>query len=187
MYATQDLRNEHEGVKVALAVLDYFSNEIRTERVINLGDLELLIDFLKTFVDRCHHGKEEDLLFPALEKAGIPRENGAIDVMLADHTQGREYIRIMNEAIPGLREGDPESQSTFVSAARGYSCLLHNHIVKENEVLFVMAEQNLTPQVHEELVIGFDKIEQERIGPGVHERYHALLDRLSNEYLEQSS
>lgn len=182
MYATQDLRNEHEGVKVALAVLDHFSKEIEAERAVNIDDIEQLVDFLKTFVDRCHHGKEEDLLFPALEKAGIPKENGPIGVMLADHAQGREYIRMMNESIPGLREADPESQSQFASAARGYSCLLHNHIVKENEVLFIMAEQNLTPQVHEELARGFDQIEQERIGPGVHERYHALLDRLSNEY-----
>lgn len=183
MYATQDLRNEHEGIKVALAVLDHLANEIEADRAVNVDDLEQIVDFLKTFADRCHHGKEEDLLFPALEAAGIPKENGPIGVMLADHTQGRDYIRAMNDALAGVREGAPADRKAFAVAAQGYARLLRDHIEKENNVLFVLAEQRLSPEEHVRLVEGFERIEQERIGPGVHERYHAMLDRLRDEYL----
>ncbi len=183
MYATQDLRDEHEGIKVALSVLEHMANEIEAGRPLNLDDLEQIIDFLKTFADRCHHGKEEDLLFPALERAGIQRNNGPIGVMLTEHAHGREYINAMTDALAGLRAGDHQAQTAFAAAARGYAQLLGDHIEKENTVLFVMAEQHLTPEEHAELSKGFEQIEQERIGPGVHERYHALLDRLSHDYL----
>ncbi|MHB1001179.1 MAG: hemerythrin domain-containing protein [Armatimonadota bacterium] len=183
MYATQDLRDEHEGIKIALAVLDRLANDLEAGKTVELDDVEQLVDFLKTFADKCHHGKEEELLFPALEKAGIPVDGGPIGVMLTDHTHGREFISAMNSALPGLRKGDAGAVKTFADAAHGYVNLLNDHIVKENTVLFVMAEQRLSPEEHSKMAEGFECIEQERIGPGVHERYHAMLDRLQHKYL----
>lgn len=186
MYATQDLRNEHNGIKVALAVLDRLAGDFEAGTKVEIGDAEELVDFLKTFVDRCHHGKEEDLLFPALEQVGIPRDGGPIGVMLAEHACGREYVRYMSDALPGLRMGHPHAATDFTAAARGYVRLLIEHIEKENNVLFVMAEQQLASEEHENLAQGFERIELERIGPGVHERYHAMLDRLRDKYLTKS-
>ena len=183
MYATKDLRDEHEGIKIAIAVLDRLASDLKAGKMEVVDDAEQLIDFLKTFADRCHHGKEEDLLFPAMEKAGFPREGGPIGVMLAEHKQGRDYIRIMNDSLPGLHEGDAKAISEFADAAHGYASLLSSHIEKENDVLFVMAEKSLPSAEHERLVEGFECMEQERIGPGVHERYHAMLNRLEAKYL----
>lgn len=181
MYATQDLRDEHEGIKVALAVLDHLANEIEANRPVSLDDLAQIVDFLKTFADRCHHGKEEDLLFPALEAVGVPRENGPIGVMLADHDLGRGFIRAMGEALAG----NPVDRKAFAVAAHWYAQLLTNHIEKENNLLFVMAERQLSPEEHARLAEGFERMEQERIGPGVHERYHAMLKRLEDQYLTE--
>jgi len=186
MQATQELRDEHEGIKIALAVLNTMADEIEDGRDVNLDDVEQLVDFLKTFADRCHHGKEEDLLFPALEEAGVANEDGPIGVMLTEHTHGREYIRAMSDALCGLREGDKDARTIFALAAHGYANLLTSHIVKENTVLFPMADQILPADEQARLKEGFDRIEQERIGPGVHERYHALLDRLEEKYLKKS-
>jgi hemerythrin-like domain-containing protein len=183
MYATQELRDEHEGIKIALAVLDHLADEAEAGRAVSTDDIEQIVDFLKTFADRCHHGKEEDLLFPALEAVGIPREGGPIGVMLADHDEGRAHIRAMSESIVGLREDAPAAREAFAAAARGYAQLLSQHIEKENGILFVMAEQHLSPEEHARLAKGFEQIEEERIGPGVHEQYHALLHRLQEKYL----
>lgn len=183
MYATKDLRDEHEGIKIAIAVLDRLASDIKTGNIEIIDDTEQLVDFLKTFADRCHHGKEEDLLFPAMEKAGIPREGGPIGVMLSEHKQGREYISIMNDSLPAIRRGDVDAILMFADAAHGYASLLNNHIQKENDVLFVMAEKILPSAEHQRLAEGFECIEQERIGPGIHERYHAMLNRLEAKYL----
>src|SRR5450759_3612413 len=103
--------------------------------------------------------------------------------MLADHTRGREYIRAMNDVLAGVSGGTRADRMAFAVAAHGYARLLRSHIEKENNVLFVMAEKQLPAEEHARLAEGFERIEQERIGPGVHERYHALLHRLRDEYL----
>ncbi|MEI6518541.1 MAG: hemerythrin domain-containing protein [bacterium] len=183
MFATQELRNEHEGILIMLNVIEKIATDLKTGKAANLDHLDKIIDFLTTFVDKCHHGKEEDLLFPALVKAGVPNEGGPVGVMLAEHTQGRTYIKAMKDALNLLHTGDVEAQILFADAALGYVFLLRDHIAKENNVLFVMAENRLSPEEHTILAAGFKKIEDERIGAGVHEQFHALLDQLKDLYL----
>jgi hemerythrin-like domain-containing protein len=88
MKATQQLRNEHEGVKVMLIILEQVCRQLEADRNLNEEHFDGILEFLKVFVDKCHHGKEEDLLFPALTAAGIP-EDGPIAVMLQEHEMGR--------------------------------------------------------------------------------------------------
>lgn len=186
MYATDDLRNEHEGIEIAIQVLDTIAGELEAQHDVSIDDLEQIVDFLKTFADKCHHSKEEDLLFPALEKAGVLVAGGPIGVMLDDHTKGRDFIRTMGDSLPKIKQNDIPARNEFAAAAHGYAGLLRDHISNENTILFVIAEQKLTPKEHETLSEGFERIEQERIGPGVHERYHKLLDELNEKYLKAS-
>ena len=70
----------------------------------------------------------------------------------------------------------------FAENAAGYTALLRQHIQKEDNVLFVMAEQRLDAAKDEELFREFEKLEEERIGKGKHDEFHALLDRLQKIY-----
>lgn len=74
MKATQQLKDEHEGIKIMLNILGQICFRLETKGDLNEKHFEGILEFLKVFVDKCHHGKEEDLLFPALEEAGIPKE-----------------------------------------------------------------------------------------------------------------
>ena len=56
--------------------------------------------------------------------------------------------------------------------------LLRDHITKENNVLFVMAEQLLTPAEQQQLASGFDEIEIQKMGEGTQERLHRMMDNL---------
>ena len=183
MYATQDLRDEHEGILLMLSVLERLGTTLQMDHAVNLQDLEQILGFLSNFADRCHHGKEEDVLFPSLIRAGIPDHGGPIGVMLAEHAQGRSLIQAMRESLSRLQAGDEASRPEFVGAALGYVRLLRDHIDKENTILFVIAEQRLTSDEHARLAEGFTQIERERIGDGVHEQYHALLHQLRDTYL----
>ncbi len=138
--ATSRLREEHTHileVANALAVLVRAAEEGR-------WDVDAFADcvtFIRLFADACHHGKEEDLLFPELEAAGMPRDQGPIAVMLHEHQQGRALARYMAGALDGARAGDPEAQATLRNAAMGYVNLIRGHIQKEDHVLFEMADQ----------------------------------------------
>ncbi|HEY3417223.1 MAG TPA: hemerythrin domain-containing protein [Armatimonadota bacterium] len=186
MYATQQLRDEHEGIKTVLSVLETLADEMQQGRQVNLDHLEQIIDFLRTFADRCHHGKEEALLFPALRDAGIPVEGGPIGAMLHDHDEGRGYIRGMVDALQRLHAGE-DARKEFAQNALSYVSLLRAHIQKENMVLFPMAEQRLSEGDHERLAHDFDKVEEEQIGPGVHERFHEMIHTLSEKYLKKAA
>jgi hemerythrin-like domain-containing protein len=180
--STDELRAEHEGVRVMLSVIRAICRRLGTDEAVDPSDLPKVIEFLSVFVDRCHHGKEEDLLFPALEAAGVARDGGPIGVMLAEHAEGRELIRAMREALERWDVDPPEARRTFAARALAYADLLEEHIGKENGVLFVAAEAMLTPEADGELAAGFEAIERERIGAGKHEEFHALLDVLSARY-----
>ena len=98
MKPTDQLKDEHKGISLMLQILGKVCEQIEAGIQISTEHLEKIVDFFKVFVDTCHHGKEEDLLFPAMEEAGIPREGGPIGVLLSEHEQGRGYVSAMNLA-----------------------------------------------------------------------------------------
>jgi len=183
MKATEQLRAEHEGIGVMLRVVDQVCAKLESEGSFNDEQFEKIIEFLKVFVDRCHHGKEEDLLFPAMEKAGVPRNGGPIDQMLFEHQQGRRHVSAMDDALKQYRTGSAGAGSEISAQARSYKALMTQHIDKENSVLFPMADSLLSEEIQETLFVKFEELEEKRIGKGVHERFHTLLDELGKIYL----
>jgi len=179
MQATDELRAEHEGIKVMLGVME---TVCRRAEPADPADLHKIVEFLSVFADRCHHGKEEDLLFPALEAAGVPRDGGPIGVMLEEHTRGRELIGAMRDALSEWDADPARARAGFASSALAYAALLRDHIEKENTVLFVAADRLLSPSLDHELFEGFEEIERDRIGVGKHEEFHALMDALAAKY-----
>jgi hemerythrin-like domain-containing protein len=175
--AIDDLKNEHEAILSAIQILERMLVAMEKSTSVDTQDMQDFIGFLKEFADKCHHGKEEGLLFPALIQAGVPEEGGPIGVMKADHAQGRKFIRDMEAAL------SPElDREKLAQAARGYAALLRNHIQKENMYLFPTAEKVLTEAQLEKLYEGFEEHEEKVIGQGRHEELHAMLKSLQEKY-----
>jgi len=181
--ATAVLRKEHEAILKMLAVTEEVARRLEGGEQTAPETLANLLEFFRLFADKCHHGKEEDLLFPQLEKKGMPRAGGPIAVMLAEHNQGRALIRQMAQAADAYSRQPEKAGPAWAEAARGYTSLLRAHIEKENHVLFFMAERMLTPSEQAELAEGFEKIEVEKMGAGTHERLHAMMADLIKEIL----
>lgn len=74
MKATQQLKDEHQGIKIVFRILEKICEKLNVDGSVSAEHFEGILEFFNIFVDRCHHGKEEDLLFPAMEQAGIPRQ-----------------------------------------------------------------------------------------------------------------
>lgn len=183
MRATDELKKEHAGIELMLRILGVLKNEYGQGQAPPREDVDGVLEFLSTFVDRCHHGKEEDFLFPALETVGVEREGGPIGVMLAEHEEGRMLVARLKAAIARYDEGDKTAAVGIQHVIDDYVTLLTQHIVKENTVLFPMADAHLDADKDSELYEAFEKLEHERIGPGKHDEFHGLLARLENTYL----
>jgi hemerythrin-like domain-containing protein len=176
--AIDDLLHEHEAILSALNLLAGINRKLETASPVDPGDLTAFVGFLKEFADKCHHGKEEGLLFPAMAEAGVPQAGGPLGVMLREHEEGRRWIAAMSAAI------EPRLDATaFVQAAQGYTELLQAHIGKENQVLFPMAERVLSPAHLDSLFQAFEEHESKVIGHGRHEELHGLLESLKNKYV----
>ena len=98
MKATGELRKEHEGIRIMLEILQTVAQKMVDGESVPRDEIDDIMEFLTIFVDTCHHGKEEEFLFPALESAGIARNNGPIGVMLHEHEQGRKFILNMKNS-----------------------------------------------------------------------------------------
>jgi len=181
--ATRELIQEHEGITLMLKILDAVVKKAQQGTQVPQEDLDGIVEFLTVFVDKCHHGKEEDFLFPELEKLGIPKENGPIGVMLSEHEEGRGLIADLKAAVAAYKGGDSAAVAAMSKAAEGYIFLLNAHINKENNVLFAMADNHLNAEKDDWLKAQFDALELERIGAGKHEAFHAMIHRLEKAYL----
>lgn len=174
--ATEDLRNEHEAILHVFTILDRMLSSTTKSDADNLQFGNELVNFLKIFADKCHHGKEEDLLFKELENKGVPNEGGPIGAMLQEHKQGREYIALMNKSL------ESKDLTNFKNTAIKYRDLLRNHIAKENNVLFMMADRLLDDKKQDELFAKFENHEETVIGHRVHEELHAKIHTWEEEY-----
>lgn len=183
MKPTDELKAEHEGILLMLKIMENICKTMKSPETVPVEHLDSIMEFLRVFADQCHHGKEESILFPVLEAAGIPNQSGPLGVMLSEHDHGRGLIKEMDESLKGIKGGSSASVASFTEAVRRYTELLTQHIQKENEVLFPMANQVMSQSQQEELEEQFEKFEREKIGAGKHEAFHKLMDQLSRIYL----
>jgi hemerythrin-like domain-containing protein len=180
MNPIEELKNEHRAIEGALLILDKIAEAIETPE--GKTDAERLIDFLSVFVDLCHHGKEERVLFRSLESIGVSRAGGPIEVLLREHETGRDHVRGMAEELRGLAAGEGEAGDRFRIHAGDYAALLHQHIDKEDNVLFEIADRKLPPATKNDIQSEFDRIERDVVGEGRHEEFHRMLDSLEEKY-----
>ncbi|HEX9885947.1 MAG TPA: hemerythrin domain-containing protein [Longimicrobiales bacterium] len=155
---TAILRDQHRNIlKVADILEEVLSNE-REPGAFDYKAIELCIDFIRLYADALHHGKEEDLLFPELEARGMPRDSGPIAVMLQEHQQGRVYVKHMRDAFEPARGGDQDAAKRLLHAGLGYVSLIRGHILKEDNVLFGMADQMIEGPACQALCARYDGV-----------------------------
>lgn len=182
MTGTADLRSEHRAVGRMLDIMDEVAVSLRRGELLNAEDLSGVVEFLRVFVDKCHHSKEEQLLFPAMRAGKIPGADDAVDGLLADHERGRDTVSEIAVLVPSLDAADEAAMNDLAEAINGYTQLLRAHIVREERDCFDAADRELPSELQERLNEGYERIELEVVGGGVHEAFHALLDRLAQAY-----
>ncbi len=182
MKPTEILSGEHRVIEQVLSCLEKMAEACRAGGRLDAADAKAAVEFFRGFADRCHHGKEEAHLFPAMEAKGFSADCGPTAVMRYEHEQGRASIRGMDEAIDAAAAGDAAARERFVAHAAAYVGLLREHIRKEDHCLFGMADQAFTAADQQALMAAFSKVESEEIGPGVHEKHLAVANDLAARY-----
>lgn len=160
MASTESLRRDHDLIEKVLKAMDVTLHLLKSGKKVPDAILLPTLDFAKNFVDICHHGKEEDALFPALEKRGMPKSMGPIATMLMEHKETREIAQRMEESAKEyLQSGLAEK---LISDITQYIEHMAKHLWKENNRLFIMAEMRLQGDA-EVVNKNLDEVERQKL------------------------
>ncbi|MCU0679108.1 MAG: hemerythrin domain-containing protein [Planctomycetes bacterium] len=172
-----DLVKEHGPIKLMLRVLDKVGERLGAGEALSKSNMKQAIVFIREFADKCHHRKEEALLFPAIKENKIPAETELVGRFLKEHISGRRFTQGMEEAIL------TSDTSQFLASARGYVKLLDQHIDRENQALFPLVKKSLSAVKLEKLAVGFEDVEKNIIGAKRHEELSGIIRQLKEIYL----
>jgi len=182
MTPTDVLREEHKGIRQVLRIFETMCTRLDSGAQVPGEDPAWMMDFFETFVDRCHHGKEERYLFPALEAAEITDGKALRNQLLQEHRLGREHVVRMKNT---LTRSGPQGPSVFAelpSLARLYIRLLTDHIRKENDLLFPAVDRHVPKARQHEMIAEFHRLERDEMGVGIHEAFHERIEKLAENY-----
>ncbi len=147
------LSREHENI---LKVVDALESEIEQlkDKDIDTNFFRKVIDFIRNYADKFHHAKEEDILFKEFNKCA---EEGCVhcnpvEQMLFEHDEGRKNVKMMETCL------DEKNKNKLIEGARGYTQLIREHIFKEDNILYPMADDALSDKVQKTMLKKFKAI-----------------------------
>lgn len=164
---TRILSDEHQNILKLINAL------VKECDILELGgDLDKTfftkaIDFIRNYADKFHHAKEENVLFVELCKDTVQMHCNPIQQMLYEHDLGRNFVKNMEE---GLKENNKKG---VIENARGYAQLLQEHVYKEDNILYPMADEALNQET-QKLILDKFKQEEKIFGPKK-EQYLAVV------------
>jgi hemerythrin-like domain-containing protein len=178
--ATESLRKDHDLIEKVVKVMEVTLQMLQSGKKIPESILMPTLDFTKNFTDVCHHGKEEESLFPTLGQAGMPTKMGPIAMMLMEHEITRKIaVHMEDSAKEYLTSG---SSDALISDLAQYIEHMNQHLWKENNRLFMMAEMYLSG-ISDKMNSDLDLVEKkklEQIGKSRHD-YESLVQNLQSE------
>ncbi|MBM3905725.1 MAG: cation-binding protein [Thaumarchaeota archaeon] len=158
--ATESLRKDHDLIEKVVKAMEVTMQLLKSGKKIPESILMPTIDFTKNFTDVCHHGKEEESFFPALGQTGMPTNMGPIAVMLMEHEITRKIAIHMEESAKEyLASGHAEA---LISDISQYIEHMSQHLWKENNRLFMMAEMRLSG-VSDKVNAELDTVEKKKL------------------------
>ena len=177
--AIEILMGEHRLIEQVLGSLETYVDGIEQGLPPERQTLADYAAFFRGFADACHHGKEEDMLFQRMLERGMPRQTGPLAVMFHEHVLGRARVAALRELGAGEGRLAPVEVQLAVETSTGFIELLRAHILKEDGILYPMAERLLTGPELDALETAFEGVEQTMRGDGSLDRFHALAEALS--------
>lgn len=177
---TRALVDEHKLILRMLDLLEHNARLTDSGRYHNYRFYLDGVDFIRHYADRFHHAKEEDVLFKALVENGMPRENSPVAAMLMEHDTGRAFVRNMEKGALAALKGEPGRDQEIVANALAYVELLREHISKEDDILYPLAERVIPEGMREEIIREYASTES-KVSKDFTEHYETIIQRYEKE------
>ena len=153
------LESEHRVIEKVVAAASILVEKMDAGQEMEVKTLHKLVDFMRTYADQCHHGKEENLLFPALAAKGVPTQGCPLGALTAEHNRGRALVKDLFEGITAVEDKDMSALEKVRKALLGITTLYPNHIWKEDFLLFPMTNKVLAAQEQQAFIVSFNQVD----------------------------
>lgn len=164
---------EHRLMDRMIALMELESRRLREGRV-NLAFVEHAVDFFATYVDLCHHAKEEELLFKSLRGKGIaPEHKKIMDELLEEHERARKIVARLDDAKGRYGKGGGDAVEELGAGMKEMTELYSAHIVKEDNHFFLPSMTYLS------------KVEQDAMLSEMREFDRQLIHKIYRETVER--
>jgi len=135
------------------------------------------VEYFARYVDQCHNKKEENHLFPLIERLGVPRHGGPLGVMLQEHEESQRLLAAVVSLGRAYADGEEADAGNLRVVFTQYADLLKNHFWKENDILYPMAIRVMKPADAAAVLAGIESVEA-ALGTDTRARYYAIADRI---------
>ena len=175
MQARGPLMIEHRLIERMISIIKEALTQIESTQDVDPVFVDTAVDFIRTYADRTHHGKEEDILFRDLDKRELSAEDQRIMQELIDeHAFGRQTTQALVEANTRYRNGDKTALTDITSKLRTITEFYPKHIEKEDKVFFPSCKTYFTDEEDKAILSDFWEFDQKMI----HEKYKAVVEGL---------
>lgn len=176
MQARGPLMIEHRLIERMLAIIQDALAEARKTKKIDPVFVDTAVDFVQTYADRTHHGKEEDILFLALKTKGLSEpDQRVMDELIEDHVFGRITTKALVEANARYRNGDSSALEEIVRCLHTLVDFYPKHIEKEDTVFFPASRAYFSEAEDQAMLDEFWAFDRKMI----HEKYKAVVEKLA--------
>jgi len=166
---------EHRVIERMLKVLEAQLTLIAETHQVDPRLIDTATDFIRTYADHCHHGKEEDILFARLAEKSLDDDLATVmNGLIEDHVHGRAVTRELVEANERYREGDPTALSVIESCLRDLIAFYPVHIQKEDRHFFKPCLEYFTDAEKQAMLADFDEFDRALI----HLKYRDIVAEL---------
>ena len=166
---------EHRLIERMITLVQQKLNQIESTNQVDPFFIDTVVDFIRIYADRTHHGKEEDILFKKLSNKQMSDQNRRImDELLDEHVLGRKTTKELVEANAQYRVGEKTALAVIVSKLKRLVDFYPKHIEKEDKVFFPAYMQYLSDEEDQLMLKEFYDFDREMI----HEKYKIVLENL---------
>ncbi|MHB8128466.1 MAG: hemerythrin domain-containing protein [Mobilitalea sp.] len=177
------MMEEHQYILRMLVVVRKACYGVLKGEAINYEDFDQMIDFIRTYADAHHHGKEEKLLFNEMVTHLGPLGIKLITHgMLVEHDFGRLFIQELVVALKNVKDGDEMCKLDVIANAISYTHLLKRHIEKEDSVVYTFAERQLSSAILDKVNLNTEDFEKAARNKGTQKHYQDLVVMLEQKY-----
>jgi hemerythrin-like domain-containing protein len=174
---TAELESEHRVIERTVKAMALMAEQLESDRDVDVGILRDVIEFMRLYADKLHHGKEEAHMFPYLEERGVPASGCPMGVLLTEHDKGRTLVGRLLQTAELYERGAEEGRPELARVLRALIDLYPSHIWKEDYLLFPMTDKILSEADHRDLAARFRAVEDE-MGAQEVQRLRELAERL---------